>query len=79
MSNFRKFLGELQEILQSKNAVAPEYRLLDAKGPDHDRFFECAVRHRGNELARGTGKSKKAAETDAATNAIAALQAEGKD
>ena len=71
--------GELQEILQSKNAVAPEYRLLDAQGPDHDRFFECAVRHRGNELARGTGKSKKAAETDAATNAIAALQAEGKD
>ncbi len=66
--------GELQEILQSKNAVAPEYRLLDAQGPDHDRFFECSVRHCGNELARGTGKSKKSAETDAATNAIAALQ-----
>ena len=65
--------GELQEILQSKNAVAPEYRLLDAQGPDHDRFFECSVRHCGNELARGTGKSKKSAETDAATNAIAAL------
>ncbi|MBC8324395.1 MAG: ribonuclease III [Verrucomicrobia subdivision 3 bacterium] len=66
--------GELQEILQSKNAVAPEYRLLDSQGPDHDRFFECSVRHCGNELARGTGKSKKAAETDAATNAIAAFQ-----
>ena len=66
--------GELQELLQGKNAVAPEYRLLDAQGPDHDRSFECAVRHCGRELARGTGKSKKAAETDAATNAIAALQ-----
>ncbi len=66
--------GELQELLQGKNAVAPEYRLLDAQGPDHDRSFECAVRHCGNELARGTGKSKKAAETDAATNAIAVLQ-----
>jgi len=66
--------GELQEILQGKIAVAPEYRLLDSQGPDHDRFFECSVRHCGNELARGTGKSKKAAETDAATNAIAALQ-----
>ena len=66
--------GELQEILQSKNAVAPEYRLLDSQGPDHDRLFECSVRHCGNELARGTGKSKKSAETDAATNAIAALQ-----
>jgi len=65
--------GELQEILQGKNAVAPEYRLLGSQGPDHDRFFECSVRHCGNELARGTGKSKKSAETDAATNAIAAL------
>ena len=65
--------GELQEILQGKNAVAPEYRLLDSQGPDHDRFFECSVRHCGNELARGTGKSKKSAETAAATNAIAAL------
>ncbi len=66
--------GELQEFLQGKNAVAPEYRLLDSHGPDHDRSFECAVRHSGRELARGTGKSKKAAETDAAANAIAVLQ-----
>ncbi len=29
--------GELQEILQGKNAVAPEYRLLEMEGPDHDR------------------------------------------
>ena len=69
--------GELQEILQSKNAVTPEYRLLDAQGPDHDRFFECAVRHCGNELARGTGKSKKTAETDAATKAILLLRSKG--
>ena len=66
--------GELQEILQDKSAVAPEYRLLDSQGPDHDRSFECAVRHSGHELARGTGKSKKTAETDAATKAIKLLR-----
>ena len=70
--------GELQEILQGKSAVAPEYRLLDSQGPDHDRSFECAVRHSGRELARGTGKSKKTAETDAATKAIKLLRAKGK-
>lgn len=66
--------GELQEILQSKNAVAPEYRLLEAEGPDHDRSFVCAVRHCGNELARGNGKSKKAAEMAAAAAAIEQLR-----
>jgi len=67
--------GELQEMLQSQSAIAPEYRLLEAEGPDHDRSFVCAVRHRGRELARGTGKSKKAAETDAAAKAMKALRA----
>jgi ribonuclease-3 len=67
--------GELQEMLQSQSAVAPEYRLLEAEGPDHDRSFVCAVRHRGRELARGTGKSKKSAETDAAAKAMKKLAA----
>ena len=70
--------GELQEILQGKNAVAPEYRLLEMEGPDHDRSFVCAVRHSGNELARGSGKSKKAAEMTAARAAIDSLRAKGK-
>ena len=65
--------GELQEMLQGQSTVAPEYRLLEAEGPDHDRSFVCAVRHRGRELARGTGKSKKAAETDAAAKAMKKL------
>ncbi len=35
-------------------------------GPEHDRVFECVVRHDGQELGRGSGKSKKAAESEAA-------------
>lgn len=70
--------GELQEILQGKNAVSPEYRLLEMEGPDHDRSFVCAVRHSGKELARGSGKSKKAAEMAAAQAAIESLRAKGK-
>ena len=63
--------GELQEWLQAKSANPPAYELVSAEGPDHDRNFICAVRHDGVELARGSGKSKKAAESGAA---LAALQ-----
>jgi len=62
--------GELQELLQSRSPSAPQYQLLFADGPDHDRVFECAVWHDGVELARGRGKSKKAAESAAALVAL---------
>ena len=45
-------------------------------GPDHDRMFECTVQHEGLELARGSGKSKKAAESDAALAALKKLREE---
>jgi ribonuclease-3 len=66
--------GELQELLQSKSTVAPVYQLISAEGPDHDRNFVCAVLHDGVELAHGTGKSKKAAESDAAMAALKKLR-----
>jgi ribonuclease-3 len=58
-TDFQNPKGELQELLQSRSPRAPEYEFISASGPDHDRVFECAVRHDGVELARGTGKSKK--------------------
>jgi ribonuclease-3 len=66
--------GELQELLQSKSPVAPVYQLISAEGPDHDRNFVCAVLHDGVELAHGSGKSKKAAESDAALAALKKLR-----
>jgi ribonuclease-3 len=68
--------GELQELLQSRSPQAPEYHLISASGADHNRDFECAVRHDGVELARGRGKSKKAAESDAALAALKQLREE---
>jgi ribonuclease-3 len=66
--------GELQELLQSVSSEAPEYRVVSATGPDHDRMFECTVHHGGMELARGRGKSKKAAESEAALAALTKLR-----
>jgi ribonuclease III len=71
--------GELQELLQSRSPNAPEYQTVSATGPDHDRVFECIVQHEGVELACGRGKSKKAAESDAALAALKKLRGEPKN
>lgn len=66
--------GELQELLQSLSSESPQYQVVSSTGPDHDRIFECTVHHGGIELARGRGKSKKAAESEAALMALAKMR-----
>ncbi len=66
--------GELQELLQAVSTESPHYHVSSVTGPDHDRLFECTVHHGGKELARGRGKSKKAAESEAALVALRALR-----
>ena len=68
--------GELQEFLQARSPEPPQYHVVAASGPDHDRMFECTVHHNGVELARGAGKSKKAAESEAALAALKQLRDE---
>lgn len=62
--------GALQERLQVESPRTPTYRVERVTGPDHDREFECAVYLDGAELGRGTGKSKKEAEIQAAQAAL---------
>jgi len=71
--------GELQEFLQAFSSEAPRYHVASATGPDHDRVFECTVVHAGTELARGQGKSKKAAESEAALAALMQLRTQRTD
>jgi ribonuclease-3 len=66
--------GELQELLQAVSPEAPQYQVVSVSGPDHDRSFECTVHHGGAELARGQGKSKKAAESEAALAALTKIR-----
>ncbi len=67
--------GELQEILQAGSPDAPQYELASSSGPDHDRIFECIVRHEGRELGRGQGRSKKDAQSQAALAALRKIKA----
>jgi ribonuclease-3 len=69
--------GELQELLQATSPEPPRYEVKSSTGPDHNRNFECAVHHHGEELGRGFGRSKKLAESSAALAALQRLRSAG--
>jgi tetrapyrrole methylase family protein/MazG family protein len=64
------FKTRFQELAQALYKVTPEYHLLEAIGPDHDKTFRVSVTLGGVELAQGTGKSKKEATQNAARLAL---------
>ncbi len=65
---------KLQEIAQQDVSNTLRYELVSEKGPSHDKLFEIAVFLNDEEIGRGTGKSKKAAQQSAAEVAIKKLQ-----
>jgi len=67
------YKSQLQEIIQSRQQPAPTYRTVRVTGPDHDQMFTVEVLASGVVLGRGSGKSKKLAETDAARVALERL------
>lgn len=70
---------ELQEWLQARKLSVPAYRIVATRGQSHAQTFdvECAVPALG--LAeRGEGKSRRAAEQEAARRMLASLKASDK-
>ena len=67
------YKSQLQELIQAREQQAPAYQLVEAMGPDHNRRFIIEVRAGDTVLGKGSGKSKKAAETEAARAALAQL------
>lgn len=66
--------GRLQEWLQKQySGATPNYSILSEEGPDHARVFMAVAEFDGNELGRGQGRSKKAAEIAAAKQALKVL------
>jgi ribonuclease III len=63
---------ELQEAL-ARRGQSVSYSVLDVEGPPHDRRFRCAAVIDGEQLGVGAGASKKAAEQEAAKQALAEL------
>ncbi len=63
---------ELQEAL-ARRGQSVSYSVLEVEGPPHDRRFKCAAAIDGKTAGVGSGASKKAAEQEAAKQALASL------
>jgi dsRNA-specific ribonuclease len=74
-ANNLDYKSELQELVQIGNSAMPNYSILREEGPDHDKTFWIGLKVNNIET-RGTGKSKKAAEQDAARKALEILKKE---
>ena len=64
------FKSQLQEKVQASLQAPPTYRLVDVSGPDNARVFTVEVLAGERLLSRGQGRSKKAAEREAARLAL---------
>ena len=65
----------LQEIVQGEHEQLT-YVLLGETGPDHDKTFEVGLLIGRREISTGKGRTKKAAEQEAAYQALLALERE---
>ena len=64
---------ELQEVL-ARLGRNVSYSVLEVDGPPHDRRFTCAAVIDGDQAGLGHGRSKKAAEQEAAREALEGLE-----
>ena len=67
------FKAELQEYTQSKAQGIPIYVVINVDGPPHEPVYSVSVAVTNNVIASGSGKSKKAAEQQAAKAALEIL------
>lgn len=68
--NFKDYKTQLQEIIQQNPDETLNYVIVGESGPDHDKRFDVEVHLNSNVIGRGTGKSKKQAEQEAAKEAL---------
>lgn len=75
-ANSTNYKSSLQKFLQQQKRSLPVYRVLGSTGPEHSRVFQVAALIEGEEMGRGSGSSKKAAEQEAARMALENLDTE---
>lgn len=67
------YKSRFQELVQATLKSSPEYIIISESGPDHDKTFEVELSV-GEIRTRGKGKSKKAAEQEAAKRALKMME-----
>ena len=61
---------ELQQLIQQAEGDFLEYVVVGESGPDHDKVFVVEARLNTNVIGKGSGKSKREAEQNAAREAL---------
>ena len=69
--------SNLQELIQGKMKKKFNYELLEESGPEHNKTFRVSVCMDGKCLGTGVGRTKKAAEQQAAYRALLLLKGKG--
>lgn len=69
--------SNLQELIQGKLKKEFHYELLEESGPEHDKLFIVELFMEEESLGKGSGRSKKAAEQQAAYKALLLLRDRG--
>ncbi len=68
--------GALQEFCQKHWKTSPSYEIEAQSGPAHERTYVCVARVQGEKRGTGRGTNKRAAEMEAAREALMALEKE---
>ncbi len=68
--------SRLQEYTQRRTGARPEYRIVDASGPDHEKLFRIEVWIEGQARGLGEGPSRRTAESAAAVQALETIRRE---
>ncbi|MFP4249782.1 MAG: ribonuclease III [Armatimonadota bacterium] len=71
--SLRDHKSALQEILQARSMSPPHYRVVRTEGPPHDRWFTVEACFDGHVIGTGEGGAKRAAEQEAAEEALATV------
>lgn len=69
------YKSQVQELVQMKHQKMPNYTIVHEIGPDHDKTFRVRLEV-GKIQVEGEGKSKKAAEQDAARKGLKLLKSD---
>lgn len=69
--------SNLQELVQGKLKKEISYQLLSEEGPEHNKLFRVSVMIGNETYGTGSGKTKKAAEQQAAYRALLLLREKG--
>jgi len=66
----KDYKSSLQEIVQKRFGIIPEYRIIKESGPDHHKKFTAKVLIQNDSCGIGIGATKKKAEQNAAKYAL---------